>query len=316
MIELAVLQKRNLRGELRIRTHVQCVGLGMLFFILTITTALAAPQTGKVAYPTLGIEFTIPDGWLGQESEQGFLMGSNTEPGFILLSTHTHKHLDAIKREASRGISDGVSMQLQMTGEFNPLSQQAVAAEFSGIVEGQQARAYIAGVINPHGLGVTVMALTSSQQYSARYAELVGQIVSSLKFSKPETGPVVEEWRQTLQGAKLTYMDSYYSSGPSYNGNMTGGGYSTEIVILLCRNGRFSDSRNSSLSIDSGGAFGGSAGSDQGSGSWNVIGNASGGATLQLNYNDGSLAEYVLEYKDKKTLLNGTRYFRTYDAGC
>jgi len=292
------------------------VGLSTLVCIFLISVANAKPQTGKVSYPTLGIEFKIPNGWLGQETEQGFIMGSNTETGLIAISTHTHQHLDAVKKEVSMGISEGTNVQLQMAGSFNRLSQKSVGAEFSGLLQGQSAHAYVAGVINPYGTGVSIMALTTTEHYSARYVELVKQIVSSLKFSEPKTGPIVAEWDQTLQGATLTYMNSYYSSGPSYGGYMTGGGYSSKVVIQLCRNGQFSDSRNSSLSVDTGGAFGSSGGSNQDSGRWSVIANVKGGASLKLNYPDGSVAEYTLEYNDEKTFLNGTRYFRTYDTPC
>lgn len=292
------------------------VGLSAMVYFSLLSGAYANPQTGKVSYPTLGIEFNVPEGWKGQETEQGFLIVSNTERGLIAITTHTYKNLDAVKQEAAMGISEGSNIQLQLAGSFNQLAQKAIGAEFTGLVQGQSARAYVAGVINPYGTGVSIMALTTTEYYSTRYVELVKQIVSSLKFSAPKIGPIVAEWSQTLQGATLTYMNSYYSSGPSYGGYMTGGGYSSKVIIQLCRNGQFSDSRNSSLSVDTGGAFGGSSGSNQDSGRWRVIANVKGGASLQLNYPDGSVGEYALEYKDKKTFLNGTRYFRTYDSPC
>jgi len=152
------------------------VGLCAMVCVFLFSLANANPQTGKVSYPSLGIEFDIPEGWRGQETEQGFLMGSNTERGLIAITTHTYKHLDAVKKEASMGIFEGANVQLQMAGRFNQLSKQAVAAEFDGLVQGQSARAYVAGVINPLGTGVTIMALTTTEHYSVRYVELVKNI--------------------------------------------------------------------------------------------------------------------------------------------
>lgn len=289
----------------------------LIFIVLSLLSynALANPQTGEIDYPALGIQFTVPQGWLGQETEAGFVMGSHTEAGLLLVSTHEEKSLDALKQQASQVIRDG-SVQLQKSGQFVNLNKNAIGVEFSGYADGQAAKAFIAGVLNPHGLGVTVMALTSTAAYTQRHQQLVNEVVNSLQFSKPIKPPIVDEWKQTLKGAKLTYMDSYYSSGPSYGGYSTGGGYSSKVEIVLCQNGAFADSRNSSLSVDTGGAFGNTADSGQGNGSWTVVGNHRGGASLQLNYRDGSQAVYELDYREKKTYLNNTRYFRTYDSGC
>lgn len=289
--------------------------LAIALWIDAATPAMAQ-QSGKISYPALGIEFEVPDGWIGQESADGFLIGSNTEPGMIVLSTHEHKDLAALKQEAEQGIAEEGGNVLRKSTDFVAIGDNATAAEFSGTVEGQDAKAYIAGVINPHGAGVTVMALTTTDAYGPRYSQLVTEIVESLRFAKPVESSAVTEWRQALAGAKLTYLESYRSSGPSVDGFATGGGYSTQIVIRLCGDGTFTDSSNSSMSIDTGGAFGSSSGRDQGAGQWSVIGNVQGGATLKLDYPNGDVAQYALDYRDQKTYLNGTRYFRTQDAGC
>ena len=80
------------------------VTLFFLFAILFSQSAMAQ-KTGRVDYPTLGISFTIPSGWVGQETETGFLMGHNSIPGMILMIPHDQKYdLQAMRAEAQAGI--------------------------------------------------------------------------------------------------------------------------------------------------------------------------------------------------------------------
>ena len=62
---------------------------------------LPAQQTGKVDYPYLGISFTIPEDWLGQEQQGFYLMGSNTTPGYLMISTHEATSLDQLRELAT-----------------------------------------------------------------------------------------------------------------------------------------------------------------------------------------------------------------------
>ncbi len=66
------------------------------------------------------------------------------------------------------------------------------------------------------------------------------------------------------------------------------------------------------MSFDTGGGFGSANEKKSGSGTWNVVGNEQGEPVLRLSFYDGEIWEYVITENDGKTLLNGTRYFRTY----
>jgi hypothetical protein len=111
-------------------------------------------------------------------------------------------------------------------------------------------------------------------------------------------------------------MESYYSSGPTVGDGeyATGGGYSNKEVIDLCAAGYFTKNSRSSVSVDTGGAFGNSSGGGAGAGTWKVVANAAGEPVLKLIYHSGESEEYVLSYQDGKTYLNGYRYYRTYDG--
>jgi len=275
----------------------------VLPLIFYLTSPSMSQVTGTVELKSLGIRFTIPAGWFGQEGDGAYLLGSNSEPGLIIMTLHDYQTVDELKAEASAGIHDHNGTNLQLKGDLQAIKENGVAGEFGGTLEWQQARVFIAGLTNPHGKGVTVMATTDEMNYSDRYRALALEIVNSIHFSKPETAPVVEEWKTTLKNSRLTYMDSYSSSG---------GGYSNEEVIDLCGQGHFNYRQSSDMSIDTGGAFGSSHGRGKGSGNWEVVGDGANGALLRLNFYSGEVYEYKLSYEDKKTFLNGYRYFRTY----
>ena len=284
-------------------------------YMLCLVMASMPLLAQEVSYEHLGIEFQIPQGWVGQETEGGYIMGSNTEPGMLLITTHTAKSLEQLRTEAAQGIVDEGTM-LQMQGQIETLSSSAIGAEFGGNMNGQPAKAYVAGLLNPHGLGITIIGLTSSEKYSPRYKELVNTIRNSTRFSKAKTSPQVAQTKQLFQGVKLTYMNSSYDSGPSVGGYSTYSGYSEERVITLCRNGYFSMSGSNSFSMDSGGGFGSGGGNSGDQGQWSIGQGAYGNPMLKLSYQNGNSESYEIGFHDGKTYLDGTRYFRTNDAGC
>lgn len=285
-----------------------------IIFLLSPVLDLHSQQTGEVNYPSLGIKFTIPSGWKGAETEAGYLMASDQIPGLIFLMPHSETNIQTLKEGAKEGIVDE-GIQLRLVSDFDEVGTEGIGAQFEGIIQGEYAKAYVAAVVNPFGKGVTIMSATSSNQYTDQYKNLAHQVAMSLKFTEPIESAVTKEWRQTLAGAKLTYLKSSYSSGASYDGYSTYSGYSRHEEILLCPNGLFYYTDNSSSSFDSGGGFGSIGGNDQGNGKWEVtgIGNKS---SLNLHFNDGRDFNYSLTYEGGKTYLSGSRYFRTYDQGC
>lgn len=283
--------------------------------MLLLMGSLFAQKTGKVDYPSLGLSFTIPNGWIGQENQGVFFMGSNTTAGLILLTSNASNTLEAMETEARQGLADGNGTKLLLEGSIEKIGSNGIGAEFAGTLEGQAAKAYIIGVVSPNGNGLTIIAATTAEAYNGDYKKLALQVAQSLQFYQPVIPPVVQQWSDLLKGSRLTYLSSYTSNTGSYGGYTTGGGYSSKEEIDLCAQGYFQHSSNSSMSMDTGGAFGSSSNKGQGTGTWKVVANAQGQPVLQLQFNDGKISEYVLSTDGDKTFLNGYRYFRTYDAG-
>jgi len=139
---------------------------------------------GFVDLSEIGIQLSIPNGWQGQLSDEYLVLGSYNEPGSILLWLNQARSVEELVQTANAGFYDQ-GIQLTRSGEFQQVGYNGVGAEFSGSVQGMPAKAFIAGVINPYGQGVSILALTSVAEYNARKPALVQEIANSLNFSEP-----------------------------------------------------------------------------------------------------------------------------------
>ncbi len=273
-------------------------------FIMLAAASLKAQLTGTVDFEYAGVSFTIPSGWQGQETEGGVLLGSNTEAGFILLMQHQASSIDQLKQEADQGLYDE-DVALTRSGEYETIGPAGIGAEFSGTIQYERAKAYVIGLINPHGAGLTILSATSAQQYGPRYRELALSVAKSVRFYQPKQSEAANDWKSLLADTRLTYMNTYNSS--SYDSY---GGYSDKEEIDLCSQGYFKFNSSSTMSFDVPGGFGYSGDKGQGAGTWEVTSDAAGNPVLKLTFHNGQVKEYTLEMRDGKTFLNGYRYFR------
>lgn len=269
--------------------------------------ASLAQQTGKVHYEQLGISFTIPNGWNGQETNDVYLITSQTKSGAILLSVEDYTSQDQMKADMQAGYREAGGTDLKPSGPISQVGNNTLGIEYTGMLEGQSAKAYVTGTINPYGQDVFIMAVTTTDKYSEEYRKLAITLEQSLVFVKPEAAPALEDWKTWLSGVKLTYMDSYSSN--SYTSGGVSGGYSTKNVIDLCSEGFFIYYGSDNMSVGSTASSDYSTSHSKGSGQWEVLGN-----TLRLKFRNGKIWEYEMSLEEGKTYLNGKRYFRTWDG--
>ena len=275
--------------------------------LLLLTNAFAQ-EPRLIREAGLGVEFSAPEGWQYQKNEVGYLMGNNTIPGLIIVTSSLYTTLAEMKQGAYEGIQDEAGTALRLDGEIVTFSNNGIAGNFVGTLNWEQAKAYIIGIVNPTGgNGVSCMIITTPEYYNATYKSTIEQVAASVKFFKAEVPDAVKEWDdwfKTPGGCRLKYLTS--SGGSDYGGGYSGG--SSEETIDLCPNGSFGFSSSSSYSssFDAGSAY--AADSDGGQGNWTLKFNGT-NPVLVLNFNDGSINEYELTYEDSKTRLNGSRYF-------
>ena len=112
-------------------------GIFTLFAICWLSAGFSQ-ATGKIEYKQLGLSFVIPEGWVGQETQVGYMMGSNSIPGVILMLPHDVPYtLDQIKQQAYQGLTDENGTALKLSGELSDLGKQSVGGLFSGTLEWQ-----------------------------------------------------------------------------------------------------------------------------------------------------------------------------------
>jgi hypothetical protein len=290
----------------------------ILVLLLLALSPLGAQQSGQIDYPQLGLSFTIPEGWIGQGVEGMYMLGHNNIPGFILLIPHpTSLTTEQMLAEARAGLNLGAGSQLVPTGMVQAIGEGQVGGEFQGTVEYSPAKAYIIGMANPHGNGLTIIALTSTAAYQApTYRELAEAVRDGVLFSPVKaaasTAPpgattgTLADWKYQLGGTRLTFKESYYSGGD------VGGGYNLETEIHLCTAGYFLFYDQSMVSAGNASVNAYSGGNNQGHGNWDIV--EQGGAfVLVLNFQNGTQKTFQLAWgEEQKLFLNGNRYYRTW----
>lgn len=263
--------------------------------------------TQTVAAPSLGFKFNLPPGWMANQLQTGYLLGSQTQKGFVLILSHQYSSIQDLETAAQQGIADENGTRLHLSGTIESLGENGIAAPFTGLVEWQQAKAHAISLLSPHGGGVTILAAVEEKSYSSDYEKLAEQVGNSVSFFKPEIPPVVDQWKETLTGARLTYMWNYYSGGSG--GSYAGGSQTTKID--LCPQGYFNYMDRNQMAVDGGGSSGYGGGNDRGSGTWQVLSRGQ-QPVLRLTFHDGRLLEYALSMEEGKTFLDDKRFFRTY----
>ncbi len=285
-----------------------------------ICCALSAQAETRKDYPQYGISIAVPDNWRTQEAGDYLLMVSDTEPGLVAMTLNRATDVTQLKAAAGQGIEDdGVS--LQRSGDFEKVGIEGLGAEFSGTYDGAAAMAFVAGVINPFGRGVTIAAITSRTSYGPAQVALVKEIADGLHFAQPVEPRAVSDWNRKLPHRKLTYMRTTGGSGSSYTDSSgqiysSYSGTSSRHSIHFCGNGRFYASNSDSTSFDNSGGFGMVAGNGAGEGAWTIEPGDGDTVLLVLVFDDGGRQEYDLLYDGKKTTLDGSRYFYTDSDWC
>jgi hypothetical protein len=282
----------------------------ILLFLVLLCHSIKAQQAGAVSYEKLGLSFQIPDGWLGQESDGMYLMGSNSKAGLIIIQPH-QLNKEALKKQARQGIQEGQGTYFQLEGDIQNLNDNAIGGFFTGMMDWEKARAYIIGIPKPftYNPGITITAVTTPNLFDNTYKDHCLSILNSVKFKEVDRKQEMTQWKQLLSNMRLTYMESYYSG--SATADMPSGGYSKTKTIDLCGKGYFNYAYQSSVSVDASGAYGSSESNNNGNGNWELFLNDVGNPALQLNFYDGEIQIYELNYQNQELYLDGYRYYIT-----
>jgi hypothetical protein len=284
----------------------------LIIMIMLYGNSSCSQQDNRVSSGSIGVSFVIPDGWVGQETQAGYMLKSNTMAGFVLINKNNTSDINTMFYEAQQGFVNNDSNYLQLVGNVENFNNTGVGAEYNGVMEGVPAKGYMVGVLNNMGLGVSIMAVTTSEYYSNAYRQLCIDIASSV--SSPQSTEInqvtkvnqpvriarkVNKTEELFGGARLSYFNS-------------GDGYGTKITIDLCEQGFFHHSSYDSVAVSGGDYSGGYGDNSSGAGIWSVIENTNQHPILRLKFHNGKILEYYITFDGKKTYLDNRRYFRVY----
>ena len=119
------------------------------------TPAPSGNTANEIVEKYHGVRFQVPEGWIARKNDFGYLFGSQTMKGIMLMIPHEMNSLDAIRQEAQKGIFDE-GTALNLDGTITPFGKTGVAGRYRGTMQGQQAIAYAIGLLAPQGGGVTI----------------------------------------------------------------------------------------------------------------------------------------------------------------
>jgi len=289
--------------KIGIKTLIIAIGLSL--------NSLYAQQNGvRVNYSTIGISFVIPQGWVGQETQAGYMLKSNTNAGFVLITKNNTTDINTMINQAQQGFVTNNSNYLKIVGQVENFNNLGVGATYQGLMEGVSAKGYMVSVLNTMGIGVSIMAVTTTEYYSDKYKELCISIVNSVEQKQVVTNQTLQtsqtpqrntqnKTEKLFAGARLSYYD-------------TGDGYTTKIVISLCEQGFFNHSNYSSMAADTDTVSAGYGENSKGSGQWWIIEKNNQLPILHLQFYNGEVSEYYITLENGKTYLDDYRYYRTY----
>jgi len=277
---------------------------------LQVTTSKAPDitfQQGDVGDIYSGFKFATPEGWVVRKTPEGYLIGSHTKPGFIVVFLHGHNSMAQLYEGAQAGVHDAGNI-LTLASEIQSFETDGLAALYVGTMDGVKASAYSIGLLSPHGGGAVILTATKFELFDESYINLAQSIARSVVFFKPKAPPGLNVWTERLNQVRLTHLWRYGSSGAN-DGAYVGGGQ--KIVIDLCGQGYFNYLSQSDFSADGGlGTSGYTSGNNKGKGAWEVTHRGQ-KPILRLKFHEGNIYEYVLSMQAGKVYLDDKQYIIT-----
>jgi len=288
--------------------------------MLTLTASAQTELKENVRYegntqliiPTLGITFSIPDGWFGgiATGSSYMVLADNSNEATLIITADEMSEDEVLGNlQQTIALDENISIMpvgtIQKEGKrwWGNYKVNGVPQEMKGYVEVRLGDFTI-------GSGCIVLALPVAFERGKLAAT---ELLRSMKFIAPQqqtTQPsdattnagINQPWSEYLKRKSLKY---YYTQGD----------FSESDFIYLCSDGSFSRKTRTY----SGGITGYGAMNNSYYGRWQATGQG-GSGTITLFNQDGSRTEFRLEYgQGKKGMgiyLNGNRFFEEVTNEC
>jgi len=278
-----------------------------LFLFLTGFYLTAISQdTGRVEFTNLGIGFSIPDNWTGKETNGAYLISSETERGFVIISALPYRSITILEEELNAGLSLGDGFYISPVSAITRIDTARLEGKISGLINYSPILAYLVILQGKDKRIIMILSANERELYSDKYKDLAVKIADEFSFFRAEMISIAREYQNLLNDSKLTFLESSTSNKKS-----SGAGYSKKISIDLCSKGYFNYSGYDNEANNGAVISGQSPGNEKGAGKWTIYSNSNGRPVLKLNFYDGDVYEYRVEYIDGEIYLDGDPYFKT-----
>ncbi|MCB2220485.1 MAG: hypothetical protein KQI35_08830 [Bacteroidetes bacterium] len=239
----------------------------------------------EIGDPAWGFVFMPPAGWIHQQDGSGMILGHNTIAGLILVLPHMLQNLQEVQQEMLKGIQEE-GQYLQLSGTIANAGNNMLAADYQGIMDGQQVKAKGFGTLSPYGGGAFIIAITTPDQLGEDIIRDAKAIATNLRYSKPNTSELMQHF-----AAKWANFTTNTSTWIQFNPD-----------------GTYDEQYESSYSGDlSGGGNWGAYGDQQSKGRWTVQGNRDAGRII-VRMSDGN--EIIYDYRVHEE--RGEKYYSEY----
>jgi hypothetical protein len=242
-----------------------------------------------------GLSFAVPTNWKVGERSQALLLGSDTEPGLMIVRFMRGTTVQALAQGYDEGMQEE-GLQLMPTTQlqnFSAGNAQGLAGELAGTAQdGARIHARVIGVPTPYGDAALVVGLTTQEKY-AGLKPRVDALAASLSFTRPQAPPVLD----FLAG------QYFYISTSSFG--------SSERYLNLCSDGRFSERQDIYSTGNAGTAYGERGGSAH----WTAEGDESQG-TVTVAYPNGETSQFQYRREGGGLYVGGRKYARYGDGSC
>ncbi|REL38395.1 hypothetical protein DYD21_00100 [Rhodohalobacter sp. SW132] len=254
-----------------------------------------------------GFSVTIPVKWVHQSTSNAIILGHNTIPGMVLISPVVSDSMESLSNEIQASLQQSGGEFVLHARDMNVEDNKTLKVTVSGYSGFQQISGYSVNRLSPHGGGISVSNVVASQLYNESYADLVGEILRSLRFFVPEETEKTRYWKGRLSGKRISNSSGSYGQQ---------GGWHERNEFHLCSDGSVHGSSSSGVSVDVGSAYGGShGGSGTMRGRWRIRSFA-GYPAIEAMFTDGTVNRVVLAEQNGNIFLNSERWFVTNDANC
>ncbi len=278
-----------------------------LVFIFFLVQSVSMGQ--KIEYPSLGLAFSVPKDFYGEETAYGYSMVDNANHRYLVIKPHAAKSIDALERHLHQSQVKISGYTFHFNRSRENIGQDVFGKSFSAFPDqgqGVNLNGYAIIVMSDKGQGISVISLTPQSRPGASPKDLALSLYRSITFSTPERDEKLAEWTKKLENKYLIAISSHYIG---YSTSEFSSGGDTQTEIWLCGNqlGHFKF-RSSWSGSSSSGFTGYSTDSNEIYGEWSLFYNLQRKPVLRIMDDKGNVVQFVVYYDGQKLSLNGAKF--------